>query len=307
MLRSIILLIFSFIIFSPLTAQEVKFEGLKEINGTHLFVKVIGEGEPILVIHGGPGLNHNYFLPHLEKLAKKYQLIFYDQRSAGQSDLSVHTEVNIKKFAEDIEAIRKEFNIDKLNILCHSWSSIITSEYLILYPDHVKSVVFCNPSPLNHEYNNKMNETVMARIQDADSVARANIISSDAFKQGDLATVNALMKLNIKAAFCDTANIRRFDAKLPDNYLVASLSLQGLMFDMKSLNLYDQLKNANVQAPVLIMSGTCDIIPSEAMSKLAACFPQVKQFTFEHSGHYPFIEETKVFTKQVSKFMKHVN
>ena len=307
MLRYLILFLLPVFFISPVKAQEIKFEGLKEINGTHLFVKVIGEGEPILVVHGGPGLNHNYFLPHLEQLAKKYQLIFYDQRSAGQSDLSVHTEVNIKQFAEDIEAIRKEFNIDKLNILCHSWSSIITAEYLILYPDHVNSVIFCNPSPLNHEFDIKMNETVMARIQSADSLARANIIKSDAFKQGDLPTVNALMKLNIKAAFCDTTYINRFDPKLPDNYLVASLSLQGMMYDMKTLNLYDELKNKNIQAPVFILSGSCDIIPPEAITKLAECFSQVQQFTFEHSGHYPFIEETKLFTKKINKFMKGVD
>lgn len=305
MSRYLFLLLLPFLFAATAHAQEIKFEGLKEINGTHLFVKVIGEGEPLLIIHGGPGLNHNYFLPHLEKLSKKYQLIFYDQRSAGQSDLSVHTQINVKQFADDIEAIRKEFNIDKLNILCHSWSSIITAEYLIEYPEHVNSVIFCTPSPLSHEFDNKMNDNVIAKINPADSLARANIIASDAFKKGELSTVNALMKLNIKAAFCDTTAIERFDAKLPDNYLVASLSLQGMMKDMKNLNFYETLNNKNIQVPVLILDGKCDIIPPEAMAKLASCFKNAQRFTFEHSGHYPFIEETKLFTRQVSKFLKH--
>ncbi|EPZ59863.1 alpha/beta hydrolase fold domain protein [[Clostridium] sordellii ATCC 9714] len=47
-----------------------------------IFYKVIGEGKPILFIHGGPGLTHNYFLPHFLELAKlNYKLIFFDQRA----------------------------------------------------------------------------------------------------------------------------------------------------------------------------------------------------------------------------------
>ncbi|MFZ1634078.1 MAG: hypothetical protein WAT43_09400, partial [Chitinophagales bacterium] len=59
--------------------------GLYTVNGTQLYIKIIGEGDPILIVHGGPGLNHEYFLPHLLPLAKNHKLIFYDQRSSGKS------------------------------------------------------------------------------------------------------------------------------------------------------------------------------------------------------------------------------
>ncbi len=305
-LRFTFLLLIIGVFTNQISAQEVVFEGLKEINGTHLFVKVIGEGEPVLIIHGGPGLNHNYFLPHLESLSKKYQLIFYDQRSAGQSELSVKAQMSVKQFTDDIEAIRKEFNIDKLNILCHSWSSILAANYIIAYPDHIKSVIFCNPTPLSRAYDIKMNNELKTRTQNADSIKRANIIASDAFQKGDMAMVNELMRLNFKSVFCDSANIDLFDAKLPADYLVASLSLQSLMYELKDLNLYDQLKAVNLQAPVYIIGGSCDIIPKEAFDQLIGCFPNAQYLQFENSGHYPFIEEKKLFTKRVGAFLKKV-
>ena len=40
-------------------SQKVSFEGLKDINGTQLYFKVIGEGEPLLIVHGGPGRRRN--------------------------------------------------------------------------------------------------------------------------------------------------------------------------------------------------------------------------------------------------------
>jgi hypothetical protein len=35
--------------------------GLKTLNGTRIFVSQNGQGEPLVVLHGGPGLNHSYF------------------------------------------------------------------------------------------------------------------------------------------------------------------------------------------------------------------------------------------------------
>lgn len=90
------------------------FTGFKTINNTQLYCKVIGEGEPILIVHGGPGLNHEYFLPFLEHLSKKYKLIFYDQRSSGRSPIPADSnEITFTKFVDDIEGIRKEFGIEK--------------------------------------------------------------------------------------------------------------------------------------------------------------------------------------------------
>ena len=53
-------------------------EGFIISNKSDIYFKTIGKGEPLLIIHGGPVLDHSYFLPHLESLAKDYQLIFYD-------------------------------------------------------------------------------------------------------------------------------------------------------------------------------------------------------------------------------------
>ena len=58
---------------------------LLPVNGTELFVHRIGGGEPIVGVHGGPVLEHGYFLPHFERLAADFELIFFDQRLSGRS------------------------------------------------------------------------------------------------------------------------------------------------------------------------------------------------------------------------------
>ena len=92
-------------------------EGLKEINGTQLYYKILGEGEPIVVLHGGPGLDHSYFLPQMSELAKSHRLIFFDQRLSGRSSAFVDSNaVSMDHFVEDLDGIRLAFKLDKMNL-----------------------------------------------------------------------------------------------------------------------------------------------------------------------------------------------
>lgn len=284
------------------TAQDTS--GLYTINGTQLYLEIMGEGEPILVVHGGPGLNHEYLLPHLAPLAKNHKLIFYDQRSSGKSQLSVKDNMNLATFAADIDAIRIFFHIDQLNILCHSWGALPVATYLQHYPDKVRSVIFANPVPFSDDYAVESSRNAESRTSTTDSLKRIAIMKSDEFKAGTVSTVEELMKLSLKQLLCDTNNITKIDPKLPDNYLVASLSLYGFAKDMHDYDFYAQLKD--ISTPALIIRGTCDISPPVADTRLTSCFTNGKMLVFSHSGHFSFVEENKLFIKRVNQFYKGI-
>src|SRR5690349_24666370 len=83
-------------------AQESN-EGLKQVNGIELYYKAIGKGRPLVVVHGGPGLDEGYFHPSLDPLSKKYQLITYDQRGSGRSKGTLDTaRLSVDHYVEDI-------------------------------------------------------------------------------------------------------------------------------------------------------------------------------------------------------------
>jgi proline iminopeptidase len=50
-----------------------------------LYVREVGSGLPIIVLHGGPDFDSEYFLPELDRLADLGRLIYYDQRGRGRS------------------------------------------------------------------------------------------------------------------------------------------------------------------------------------------------------------------------------
>ena len=59
---------------------------LLPVHDTHLFVEERGEGFPLLVLHGGPGLDSHEFADYLDPLTDAYRLVFIDQRAQGRSD-----------------------------------------------------------------------------------------------------------------------------------------------------------------------------------------------------------------------------
>jgi proline iminopeptidase len=63
--------VLSFLLFIYSCEKPLFIEtGMKAVNDTDLYYKIIGDGEPILIVHGGPGLNHQYLLDGFMPLAE---------------------------------------------------------------------------------------------------------------------------------------------------------------------------------------------------------------------------------------------
>src|SRR6478672_9923772 len=60
-------------------------DGFVDANGVLIYYQTFGAGRPLLILHGGPGASHDYFLPYLTPLARHHQLIFIDERGSGRS------------------------------------------------------------------------------------------------------------------------------------------------------------------------------------------------------------------------------
>jgi proline iminopeptidase len=277
------------------------FEGKKKINGTSLYLKVKGRGEYLLVVHGGPGLNHAYFIPYLDQLEKKFTVIYYDQRACGQSSIPAPDSISIKLLVDDIETIRKDFNIEKLNILAHSWGAVLVTHYALAYPDKVKKVIMSNPAMFSHEYDEEVGTLMRERSTREDSVARASILADGNLDAHDY---EKIFLLTFKLSAYNKENVRKINLNLPDNFSAANNALfTGLSKDpAMNVNLYDSLPN--LKFPVLVLHGQADLIPMRAIQRLKEKLAKGKLEIFKQSGHFPFVEETAAYNVQVSDFLR---
>ena len=146
-------------------------QGFISVPGEQLYFQKFGSPtkEPsIIVLHGGPGMDQSYLLPQMLALAKDHEIIFYDQRGSGKS--SVHpldpNQTTVKRFVEDLEAVRKYFCYKKIILLGHSWGGLLAAEYAIAYPQHVDALILINSVPFTSEGFQKFEKEYTRRTTD---------------------------------------------------------------------------------------------------------------------------------------------
>lgn len=285
-------------------SADVEFEGLKEINGTKLYCKVIGKGQPLIIIHGGPTMSHDYLLPHLLPLSKQFKLIFFDQRGTGRSVLPDSNEMSHQAMIEDINGVMDAFKLDSANILAHSWGAKLAVLYAMANPARVKKMVLSNPIIMSHEFDSLQNVHISAKKTAADREKMRELSHDEGFRNGNREIIRQMMVLNFRSGFYDTANVEKLKLVIPENFIQSSmLTMKGLNSDFRNYDKdYFPLMN-EVKKPVLIMHGMADDIILKADEKMQRSLGNAKLERFNKSGHFPFIEENDKFTKTVSEFL----
>ena len=115
-----------------------------------LYVREIGKGtEPIIILHGGWGGEHSGLVDAFDFLTDDYRLIFYDQRGSLRSPFP-DSLITFENHIKDVERLRKELKIDKVNIIAHSMGSVLASAYAEKFPDHIKNLIVLAPAQLKN-------------------------------------------------------------------------------------------------------------------------------------------------------------
>src|ERR687883_933459 len=90
-------------------------------------VEALGDGFPVVVLHGGPGLDHTMFRPYLDPLANEFRLLYVDERGQGRSDRVDPSTLSLDVFARDVDRLAEALELDAFALLGHSFGAIITT------------------------------------------------------------------------------------------------------------------------------------------------------------------------------------
>jgi proline iminopeptidase len=129
-------------------------EGFVDVNGLFLYYTELGEGQPLIVLHGGPGGTHNYFLPYLLPLTRTNRIIFMDERGSGRSgkleDASGYT---VENMVEDVEALRQALGLGSINLLGHSFGGVVAQAYALKYQKNLSHLILADTFDSTNEFN----------------------------------------------------------------------------------------------------------------------------------------------------------
>ncbi|WP_142415366.1 alpha/beta fold hydrolase [Hathewaya massiliensis] len=280
-----------------------------DIDHGKLYVKILGQGEPILFIHGGPGLCHNYFLPYLEALSENNMLIFYDQRGNGKSYFKLQDESNlsIEEFIEDIERIRKALFLDKINIFAHSMGGFFAINYALKYGEKLDKLVLSNSIPLNFEDFEKMNIIKKSKIHPVDFSRLLQLQQMKEFKEYDEDIFYEYISILEKSSFIHEENCKNITSSLEfnkdnyENFLKINVKvISEYMYNIK----FKSLNLKNIKSKTLLLYGIQDFIPYSSFEYFKNNISNCNIEFMDKSGHYPFIEENRKTISILSGFFQ---
>src|SRR5277367_5431577 len=129
-------------------------EGFIDSRGVLIYYMTVGRGAPLVIVHGGPGASHDYFLPYLLPLARHNRLVFIDERGSGKSQkLEDPAGYTVENMVEDVEAVRQGLVLGKISLLGHSYGGVLAQAYALKYQNNLTHLILCSTFPSTAQMN----------------------------------------------------------------------------------------------------------------------------------------------------------
>ncbi|TVQ02914.1 MAG: alpha/beta fold hydrolase [Balneolaceae bacterium] len=285
---------------------------VQSTDGIELYYRIMGAGpDTLIMLHGGPGLNFDYLAPDLEPLEELFTLIYYDQRGAGRSTLLRNPDLlSVDAHVADLEAVRNHFGLNKISLFGHSWGAMLAAFYAVDHSINLNKMVFASPGPPRFEpYFPKLRPNLMAWM---DSTIHEETVRLMAATQDT--TISArescqnLWEVFIRGYFSDPDNLElirsmRGDFCTMEDEVIRNTPVVST-HTMETISDYDLRESfPDIEIPVLIITGTDDFFPVQAMREWEAAFPDSRLVLLENAAHYPQIERPKKFFRFVTGFL----
>jgi proline iminopeptidase len=283
-------------------------EGFVSVRNARLYYRGIGQGQPTIILHGGPDFDHRYLLPDMDRLSNTFRLIYYDQRGRGKSAENVQPEdVTMRSEIEDLESLRKYFELDSVVLVGHSWGGVLAMEYALRHPDRVSHLILMNTAPASHD------DYLMLR-QDRHTRAAADIEKLKAravdakYREGDPDTVAAYYRIHFRAALKKPEHLETVIRRLRSSFTKAGIlnarAIEKRLMDETWLSSeYDLLPRLQrLHTATLVIHGEDDFIPVECAAHVAEAIPGARFSSLKECGHFSFLECPDEVQKEINEF-----
>ena len=138
-------------------------------NGIKIGYKLIGSGEPLVMIMGTGGTMDQWPREVIEALSKKYQLLIPDNRGMGYTTANDVT-FTYKLFADDIIGLLDALGLKKANMLGFSMGSGIAQQLLLEYPQRFnKAIIYATSTDGSKVAKKAFDDPTVQRQMEASS------------------------------------------------------------------------------------------------------------------------------------------
>jgi len=263
----------------------------------HLHFSKIGEGQPLVILHGLYGQGDNW-MNIARELADNHSVYMIDQRNHGQSPHAPsHTYDDL---ASDLINFCNSEGLSKIELLGHSMGGKTAITFALKYPGLVQKLVIVDISPFSYLDQKHFEQQVSFH---------KNVIET--FKNVSLEQAKTRSDVETEfSTFINSVSIRRFLLKnlkrTKEGRFYWQLNINALSKNLE--NIIDaappvKLGTKSFVPALFIRGGKSPYISDEEMAAIPDVFTNAKFVTFETAGHWLHAEEPEKFIKVVKEFL----
>jgi proline iminopeptidase len=280
--------------------------GTIDLPGARIAYWLAGSPEepPLMVLHGGPGIGSRYLRAPLQlSVGWNRLLFFYDQRGSGYSEgAEAPEQLTMENFVADVEAMRRASEVDRIDILGHSFGGLVALHYALRNPERVGRLVLVEPDPASRDLWETHEGRIAVRTSPED-VARMEEIAAAPGWQTDPQALTDWFAVRLRAYMASPERAAeidmRFDEMTAPNWVATYPVARENLGDW---DIHGAL--SRVTTPTLIIAGSESVFTPEAMRALHAALPNSRLEIVDGAGHFPFIEAQGSFLTLVAEFLE---
>jgi proline iminopeptidase len=292
-------------------------EGFVDAHGVMIYYVAIGAGSPLVVVHGGPGADHTYFLPYLLPLARTHRLIFIDERGSGRSqrlqDTSLYT---VENMVEDVEDVRVALNLGKISLLGHSYGGVLAEAYALKYQQNLSHLILNSTFPSTKQMNEVLARE-KAKMAPEKLKRLTELEAAGLFGKGEVWEHGRYTAEYATLAWGNGYFPFIYGARPDANYdpagqlMGTSWELYRVMWgehgefvidgNLKSVEYVDRL--ASIKVPTLIVVGDHDECDPSLSKEMNGKIAGSKLVVLPNSGHMNFVDQPNMWQDAVVGFL----
>ncbi|MDP9251027.1 MAG: proline iminopeptidase-family hydrolase [Chloroflexota bacterium] len=281
-------------------------EGTIDVPGGKVWYQTIGSGGiPLLALHGGPGMAHDY-IGNLADLADERMVVFYDQLGCGRSDRPDDPSLwTLERSVAEVAAVREALDLQRIHLFGNSWGGWLALQYLLDRQPALVSLTISSSPPSVERAVREMN--ILRGRLPAD--VQRSLDDHEARGVFDCPEYTAAVMVFYKRHLC---RLESWPAGV--EYSMGAgfgsgpyLTMWGpsefgpVTGNLDGWDITERL--GEIRIPTLLTVGRHDEMWPSHMADMQAGIPGSELVVFEESSHMAFVEERAAYMATMRQFL----